>query len=59
MLIISYGMVKQGGEFTDTDGEDLSPDVSSGELLDEMLTHRGEIKHRSSSLDRRIEVSNT
>lgn len=49
--------VQQGGEYVDTDGEDMSPDVSPGELLDEMLTHRGEIRHRSMSLERHNEVS--
>lgn len=52
-------MIKQDGEgFTDTDDEEFSPDVSSAELLDEILTHRGEIRHRSFSFsDRHPEVS--
>lgn len=52
--------LKQDGGLSDTDNEGFSPDVSSAEILDEMLTHRGEIRHRSMSFnDRSIEVSKT
>ncbi|KAK6129716.1 hypothetical protein DH2020_036582 [Rehmannia glutinosa] len=41
----------------DADGEESSPDVSSDEILDEMTTHRGELKHRSMSFnDRHFQV---
>lgn len=40
---------------TDTDGS--SPDVSSAEILDEMTTRRGELKHRSVSFnDRQLQT---
>ncbi|KAL8504160.1 hypothetical protein ACS0TY_022772 [Phlomoides rotata] len=44
---------QQDGELTDSDGEEMSPDVSSGEILDEMTTHRGEVKRRSMSFSDR------
>ncbi|XP_057810453.1 boron transporter 4-like isoform X1 [Salvia miltiorrhiza] len=48
---------EQDEGLTDTDDEGFSPDVTSAELLDEMLTHRGEIRHRSLSFnDRHAEV---
>lgn len=51
---------EQDGELPDTDGEECSPDVSSAELLDEMTTHRGEVKRRSMSFnDRQFQVSNS
>ncbi|KAL2516926.1 Boron transporter 4 [Abeliophyllum distichum] len=40
-------------ESADLDGEDDAFDVSSDELLDEMTTHRGELKHRSVSFNER------
>ncbi|XP_073021670.1 probable boron transporter 7 isoform X1 [Primulina eburnea] len=41
-------------ESPDTDEEeDVCPDVSSAEILDEMTTHRGELKHRSVSFNSR------
>ncbi|XP_073130174.1 boron transporter 4-like [Henckelia pumila] len=41
-------------ESPDTDEEaDVCPDLSSAEILDEMTTHRGELKHRSVSLNGR------
>ncbi|KAK6116867.1 hypothetical protein DH2020_049397 [Rehmannia glutinosa] len=41
----------------DADGEESSPDVSSDEILDEITTHRGELKHRSMSFnDRHFQV---
>lgn len=38
----------------DTDG--ASPDVSSAEILDEMTTRRGELKHRSVSFNDRQQL---
>ena len=47
-------MVKQDeGGFTDTEDEGLSPDVTNAEILDNMITHRGEIRHRSMSFSDR------
>ncbi|KAL0330821.1 UNVERIFIED_CONTAM: putative boron transporter 7 [Sesamum angustifolium] len=43
-------------ELPDTD-DDEGADVSSAEILDEMTTHRGELKHRSVSFnDRQLQV---
>lgn len=53
MIIIWLAFSQQDGDFTDTDGDDMSPDVSSAELLDEMTTHRGEVKRRSFSFNER------
>ncbi|KAH6788308.1 HCO3- transporter family [Perilla frutescens var. frutescens] len=53
----SGSLSHEGGGLSDTDGEEFSPDLSSAEILDEMLTHRGEIRHRSMSFsDRHIEA---
>ncbi|XP_073033395.1 boron transporter 4-like isoform X2 [Primulina eburnea] len=38
---------------TDEEEADVCPDVSSAEILDEMTTHRGELKHRSVSFNGR------
>ncbi|KAG8375481.1 hypothetical protein BUALT_Bualt10G0104300 [Buddleja alternifolia] len=44
-------------EHIDTTDDDGSPDVSSAEILDEMTTRRGELKHRSVSFnDRQLQV---
>lgn len=50
----------QDREPPDADEEaDVCPDVSSAEILDEMTTHRGELKHRSVSFNgRQLQVSN-
>ncbi|KAL0393984.1 UNVERIFIED_CONTAM: Boron transporter 4 [Sesamum latifolium] len=46
-------------ELPDTD-DDEGADVSSAEILDEMTTHRGELKHRSVSFnDRQLQVGNS
>ncbi|PIN13561.1 hypothetical protein CDL12_13816 [Handroanthus impetiginosus] len=40
-----------------TDGDEGSPDVTSAEILDEMTTRRGELKHRSVSFnDRQLQA---
>ncbi|KAL1557374.1 Boron transporter 4 [Salvia divinorum] len=39
--------------FTDTDDEGFSPDVTDAEILDDMITHRGEIRRRSLSFSDR------
>ncbi|KAG8381894.1 hypothetical protein BUALT_Bualt05G0020300 [Buddleja alternifolia] len=41
------------GESPGTDGDEGPHDVSSAEILDEMVTHRGELKHRSLSFNSR------
>ncbi|EYU21945.1 hypothetical protein ABFS83_01G029300 [Erythranthe nasuta] len=44
-------------ELPDTNGDEASPDVSSAEILDEMTTRRGELKHRSVSFnDRQLQA---
>lgn len=53
MITRLSNVVKQDGDLSDTDGEEMSPDVSSAELLDEMTTHRGEVKRRSMSFNER------
>lgn len=40
----------------DNDADGASPDVSSGEILDEMITRRGELKHRSVSFNDRQQL---
>ncbi|GFP93753.1 boron transporter 4 [Phtheirospermum japonicum] len=40
-------------ELQDGDGDESVPDVSSAEILDEMTTRRGELKHRSVSFNDR------
>ncbi|KAI3454038.1 hypothetical protein Pfo_010701 [Paulownia fortunei] len=48
---------QRDGELPEADGEEGSPDLSSAEILDEMTTHRGELKHRSMSFnDRQFQV---
>lgn len=44
-------------EMPDTDNDGSLPDVSSAEILDEMTTRRGELKHRSVSFnDRQLQT---
>ncbi|KAH6757581.1 hypothetical protein C2S51_038729 [Perilla frutescens var. frutescens] len=43
-------------EMPDTDTDGSSPDVSSAEILDEMTTRRGELKHRSVSFNDRQQL---
>lgn len=51
---------KQDRDLPDTDGDEGSPDVSAAEILDEMTTRRGELKHRSVSFnDRQLQVRNS
>lgn len=51
---------KQERDLPDTDTDGSSPDVSSAEILDEMTTRRGELKHRSVSFnDRQLQVRNS
>ncbi|CAA0838552.1 Boron transporter 4 [Striga hermonthica] len=40
-------------ELADTDDTESAPDVSSAEILDEIVTRRGELKHRSVSFNDR------
>lgn len=44
-------MEKQDREIPDIDNDESSPDVSSAEILDEITTRRGELKHRSMSFN--------
>ncbi|KAL0447494.1 UNVERIFIED_CONTAM: putative boron transporter 6 [Sesamum latifolium] len=48
---------KRDGESPDDDSSESSDEFTDAEILDEMTTHRGELKHRSmSSLDRQFPV---
>ncbi|KAL0407801.1 UNVERIFIED_CONTAM: Boron transporter 4 [Sesamum radiatum] len=51
---------KRDGESPDDDSGESSDDFTDAEILDEMTTHRGELKHRSmSSRDRQFPVSHS
>lgn len=45
--------IKQDRDLPDIGEDDASPDVSSAEILDDMTTRRGELKHRSMSFNER------
>ncbi|CAA0838346.1 Boron transporter 4 [Striga hermonthica] len=53
--IRARSLTHRDGELTrdGDDGEEDSPDLSSAEILDEMTTRRGELKHRSMSFNER------